>query len=412
MFLPNDILLIIIEYFSDEIVLEILKNFKKSNEIFNNIFSNEQQFWKKKITGIWQSQMPQAYHSVCLSPTGAVAHKQAERNSRGRPLVNFGSALARPVINNLLNYRDLSHIDIPLGFFYMKMKKSICYECNKKTVRKFFFYDILLCKNCETKSLTNSNKYRKITKTDAKEDFYLNDNDLGKIQSNIIKNPFYSGYMTLYLYTDIVQLANNKYDNFEKYKIEKKIISDEKRIKRSENQRLRSKNRKSELINELNKYGLSLRNDSKLCYNYINIKKKKLSLQQVVHEMCIMKFLYDYTNYEERKNNYYIEYDYYNGWVDMSQIISDIKEEIRQEINGWPRYWPWLKEKNKISENFSFLKHSIDNELKLVEIWKKYKANNVQTHLKQKEFYNKLFLEFPCLIYKKSAKYLQNVEFI
>ncbi len=359
MSLPNDILLIIIDFFSDEIITEVLKNFERSNQTFSNIFSNEQQYWEKKIKN--------------------------------------------------LGCRNFSHIDIPLGFFYLKQKKSICYECTKKTVRKFNFNDILLCKKCENNSLNNSDKYRQISKTDAKEQFYLNDDDLKKIQSKIIKNPIYgyTGFMTLYLYTDVIQLVNEKYDNFEEYKIEKEKILNKKRTKRLENKRLRSEIRKSELINELNKYRLQLRNDSKLCDNYINIKKKNINLQQVVHEMCIMKFLYDYTNYEERRNNYIDEYAYHNGWVDMVECSNDVKEEIRQEINGWPNHWPWLKDEYKISENFPFLRYSIDNQLKLINVWKRYKTHG---DLKQKEFYNKLLLEFE-IIYKKSTRYLTNVEF-
>lgn len=99
------------------------------------------------------------------------------------------------------------------------------------------------------------------------------------------------------------------------------------------------KTRKDVLINELAKYKLVLRSDSKLCESYINGSiHERWTLDTIAYRMCQMRYLYDYCDMNQafrqakdknRRNGY--EGD-----------LFDIAERIAIKGKGYPSEWPWL----------------------------------------------------------------------
>ena len=86
--------------------------------------------------------------------------------------------------------------------------------------------------------------------------------------------------------------------------------------------------RRNELQEALKKYGLQIRDDSKLCHGYIDGSLKDWSLNDVVDMCRQMNWLFTHTNYEKRVHeNIQAEYKY-NGQCDTA----DVAEYIRRKI--------------------------------------------------------------------------------
>jgi hypothetical protein len=142
-----------------------------------------------------------------------------------------------------------------------------------------------------------------ITYTRAKKEFYLSDKDLESMVCKEANNPHYkcASPMKLYLLSDIQEA----YDYIKTCGIlQKRIESREKRSdaakKRIERQQEFAKQeqneRRSELQQMLKAYNCTLRNDSKLCSDYIdNNIGNKYHIAQVMNEM---KFYFEHTDYK------------------------------------------------------------------------------------------------------------------
>lgn len=108
--------------------------------------------------------------------------------------------------------------------------------------------------------------------------------------------------------------------------------------------------RKSELENGLEKVGLTLRFDSKLCYCFINNQTgPEWTVESVVQECCVMHWLYNHTNYQKRCDHachmesqlrYFNDKRHFLSFMRKS-IFPQIKDSIIQENNGYPSPWPW-----------------------------------------------------------------------
>ena len=112
--------------------------------------------------------------------------------------------------------------------------------------------------------------------------------------------------------------------------------------------------RKAELENALEKVGLSLRFDSKLCYCFINGQTgSEWTVESVVQECCLMHWLYNHTNYPKRCEhacNMESQLRYFNNRRQFlsfmrKNIFPQIKDSIIKENNGLPSQWPWLVSK-------------------------------------------------------------------
>lgn len=150
--------------------------------------------------------------------------------------------------------------------------------------------------------------------------------------------------MTLYLERDVCGV----YDRL-KDVVQTRVSLMEQRAQRKED--LRLKRRKS-LENALKKKGLELRGDSELCALYINGRRKiesdqgevNLTLNFIVREMCVMRYLFEYTDFqkqvEKEIESIADDYGYYpQGVWKMAHAIVKHRTSI-------PPTFPWLREKN------------------------------------------------------------------
>lgn len=156
--------------------------------------------------------------------------------------------------------------------------KAVCTHCKniEKKAKYRLKINILLCDDCK-----KLDKYNPLTKTYAKTTYFLEDEDIQNL--NFIKAKSTYGMATYFTLEDIKNIFCNKYAVDNNNEIENKIkeLNDikEKIQEEKESKRL-SKNdknimRREKLSNALNKAGLVLRGDSKLCENYINGETKK-----------------------------------------------------------------------------------------------------------------------------------------
>lgn len=113
--------------------------------------------------------------------------------------------------------------------------------------------------------------------------------------------------------------------------------------------------RKTNLENALNEKGLRLRVDSKLCSCYVKGETSlEWDVERVVQECCIMHWLYNFTDFQERydmasqiesKMNYFHTHRDFISYMNRF-VRPAVKEMIIREHNGYPEVWPWLLEKN------------------------------------------------------------------
>ena len=221
-----------------------------------------------------------------------------------------------------------------------------CIECNLNKGSKSVYFNFYLCTDCR-----NDNKYKLVTKTNAKKYYFLKDEDLDKIDKIVGKSSYGpTTYFTVNNLTKYLCEKNNLFpeqiDDFITELINQKNIKAEIRKKKSdENKKIKMDKRKSKLIDELAKYKLELRDDSVLCQNYIN-GNNKCDLDEIVLRMCEMKYLYEYCHMNECRD---IAYEYYKEekragyYPDMS--VSEHAEMIalKKYSNGkYPDTFPWL----------------------------------------------------------------------
>lgn len=262
----------------------------------------------------------------------------------------------------------------------------------------------------------------RITKTEAKAQYFLSDKDLVGIDYTRVKVKSHCGYSHLYDIDTIIQCACEKHgfapEFLDTFLAQKHIEKDEKRQRRIAKQQREQEvqdflfppvpppapvsassqsfdqsvvdtqletmqknldhdikvcgehlfgrnggrivdfvmkttektNRKMELIRELAKFRLTLRNDSTLCQEYISGDPEFLlewPLPNIVRRMCEMKYLYDYCNMQQCREQVYQRYrrnrEYYDG-----AIISEEAEELalrKYTKNGkYPDVFPWMRD--------------------------------------------------------------------
>lgn len=103
--------------------------------------------------------------------------------------------------------------------------------------------------------------------------------------------------------------------------------------------------RKEQLTKALEEKGLKLRDDSKLCMNYINDSlKERWTIDGIVERMCQMKYLFEYCNIESYMEK--AEKEYYDelnaGYLPDCSII-DTAEAYAMKNKEYPNKWPWLE---------------------------------------------------------------------
>ena len=221
------------------------------------------------------------------------------------------------------------------------MKEAkLCVECNN-IGKKNTTLNLILCNNCK-----NLNKYTLITKTNSKKFYYLKDSDISNLKS-FTKNTSY-GLGTFYIKSDIINSFCNKYNtdinNYQK--VIDNIINEKdiKREKQLENRINKKNKRKQMLINKLNSRGVSFRNDSVLCENFIN-GDKSLNINDVVNRMCQMKYLFKYCHMNKCKDEAYEKQQEVleAGYFPDCSVFDDAEYLALKKYsnNKYPDIFPW-----------------------------------------------------------------------
>lgn len=99
--------------------------------------------------------------------------------------------------------------------------------------------------------------------------------------------------------------------------------------------------RENRLKSALKHLGLKLRDDSRLCYDYI--ENNVGDIDEIVQTMCEMKYLFDYCQIRSvmkklKKENegIYVPFEF-------------ATEICLQKTNGYPDFWPWLKKEKLVN---------------------------------------------------------------
>lgn len=100
--------------------------------------------------------------------------------------------------------------------------------------------------------------------------------------------------------------------------------------------------RKFTLKLALKKAGLELRDDSKLCWGYI--QQEIGHVNEIVERMCQMKFLFEYHNARDILGNLKDEYFFTRGWYDYQEIFNKMENIIIQKF-PYPKVYPWQLDK-------------------------------------------------------------------
>lgn len=213
-----------------------------------------------------------------------------------------------------------------------------CIECyNKAKVHPIL--QIYLCNEC-----ADGIKYKLIYKTHVKTLYFLNENDMDDQHKYIIHGKKLD--ITLYYLRDVQHVFCKKY-NTTTDNIEQKIhelTMDKLQHKHDLILKKREKiaKRREILVKHLNKSGLELRADSKLCAGYID-GSIKWNKNEVVNRMCQMKYLYEYINFDECfQEARVIRHNMIENDEELLPTF-DIAERIAlQKYGPYPAKWPWL----------------------------------------------------------------------
>lgn len=184
---------------------------------------------------------------------------------------------------------------------------------------------------------------KKYTKTDAKKIFGLTEKDLENVLHETKCNPYYkkAPAMKLYCRKDLVVVAQLKHGT-------KRLLSEcQKKKQDTAAKRRRTidtarQMRYNRLSGELAKHGLVVRDDSRLCEDYV--KKGRGKLDYVVETMVEMNFYFTHTNYQQHYNHIWRIEKEFSGWCDRDEVSEMAKLEAFKDFvfaqNECPEYVP------------------------------------------------------------------------
>ncbi len=205
-----------------------------------------------------------------------------------------------------------------------------------------------LCTDCGQKDV-----HIYICKTNIKKDYFLTDKDLLLANLDIIdvKNPKYNSgaRMNLFKKSDITDLFCEKYsvthEEIQDQIIKLHELKEAKKKRTLENKAGKVVSKTTILENALKKYKLDMRSDSKLCSGFIDGSIKDWTVDQVVHRMCQMKYLFDYCDmddcFEEAKTRRQEEYD--AGYFPDMPLFDEAEQIALKNAGGYPQVFPWMK---------------------------------------------------------------------
>jgi hypothetical protein len=189
-----------------------------------------------------------------------------------------------------------------------------------------------------------------ITKTNAKKEYFLTEDELSQIESIERPNPYRkSSTMSLYKCDEIMKFLQNKYNVCSIEKVmdiikQIKIKKEEKKQKYIQNKSDQKQRRKYKLLEALQQYGMKLRSDSKLCQGYIDGIIKDKSVDWIVNRMCQIKYLYDYCNMKdeiEKAKKEQME-ERIEGYFPDCSVFDQAEINILTRIGDYPNQFPWM----------------------------------------------------------------------
>lgn len=210
---------------------------------------------------------------------------------------------------------------------YISLLENRCINCYKKTSCKCPFYNHIVCQDCK-KCLE---LYKTLTKTCAIKEYYLTETELDDVKCVQIKNPFYSGMMTLYLESDIVKKTYSLHgdkDGFYNFV----RMRNQKKLDRSINGKLKKIERRESLKKALSIRNLELRDDSVICQNYID-GNKSLKLSEIVDIMLRMHIIHEHVSFENIRHFLYYECEDYFYYEDVEDIAEKIYNKCCERDN-------------------------------------------------------------------------------
>jgi hypothetical protein len=228
----------------------------------------------------------------------------------------------------------------------MNKVDKTCVECKINKGSRSTYFNVYLCTDCRM-----NDKYTLITKTNAKKNYFLKDEDLDQIDKILGESSY--GSATFFTKENIKNYICNKnnlsFDDFDNFitnlNNEKNMKLEIKKNKSDEKKKILMQKNKDELIKALSKYKLELRDDSVLCQNYIN-GNSEYSLEEIVRRMCEMKYLYEYCHMDECKEIAYKEYNASKkaGFYPVMSIFDHAEMMALEKYSRgkYPKVFPWL----------------------------------------------------------------------
>lgn len=267
----------------------------------------------------------------------------------GNEHVLFPKELWTHIILPFLEFDDLEILYEYNSFFYNE-----CIKIQNNLSKKFFNTNFAN-KNMFIEYNNHIDEYgEKINLTKVKS--YLPLSIIKNLNSESVKNPYYknAACMKLYDMKDVLKhcaIYHNGYDNYSSKiteSMEKSKIRKEKLKKCKEN---KIQQRRNLLESELNKFKLSIRNDSELCKLYIE-GKKTYPLEEIVQIMCKMKFWFEYVDkniHNKLKNDRNRDINILNDNWDNEYEHDDYHEKWKRPFHEiidnyiiWQKNWPWM----------------------------------------------------------------------
>lgn len=206
-----------------------------------------------------------------------------------------------------LKYIYFSIVFLAISAMSASDKIVYCDECHTNPGKSIRFIDYPVCEPC-----SQLPRYNFITKSDAKEDYLVKDEDLNGLDAHQVSSRYGSRqFALLFNKLDIMHKSCERHSTtleelssvLESKKQDKYAKSLARKMKIQENRNMREALRREQMIDALRVVGLELRDDSKLCQLYIEGKTDNLS--QIVRRMGEMRFLYEYCHMEECRDEAY-----------------------------------------------------------------------------------------------------------
>lgn len=221
---------------------------------------------------------------------------------------------------------------IGLKAFICLWTSKVCYICAYRTPKMIEFetsdedFAMYLCKECKKKkSLT-------IARTYAKKEYSLTDSDLENLPYLECRNPHYrfDAPMILYLHRMLHEYSLKKRGS-QTSLVNKKCKREEISEKRKQTIEWKMQALRTQLIGALNKRGLELREDSRLCDQFI--EKGSPNVNEVVRIMEEMKFYHEQTEYTSFYREVFNDWKHEYGFkVDLDEV-SDAAKHLA--LDAW-----------------------------------------------------------------------------